>query len=125
MNDELDEIGGGVSSTRTLIWDIRDLEDPILAREYFSDNRSSDHNLYVLGSTMYQANYLSGLRVFDVSNPLEPELVGHFDTVPFGEDAPGFGGAWSSYPFFESGVLPVTSSGEGLFVLRYRPRPIS
>ena len=56
-NDETDETGGQVASTRTLIWDVAELDDPILVREYFSENRSSDHNLYVLGSTMYQSNY--------------------------------------------------------------------
>jgi choice-of-anchor B domain-containing protein len=125
MNDELDEIGGNVSSTRTLIWDLTDLDDPILAKEHFSENRSSDHNLYVLGNTMYQSNYVSGLRVFDVSDPENPTPVGHFDTVPYGEDAPGFNGSWSNYPYFESGLVVVTSGREGLFLVRYRPRTIS
>ena len=125
MNDELDELGGNVSSTRTLVWDNSDLDDPILVKEHFSENRSSDHNLYVLGNTMYQSNYVSGLRVLDISDPENPVHVGHLDTVPYGEDAPGFNGSWSNYPFFESGVVIVTSAREGLFVVRYRPRTIS
>ena len=125
MNDELDEIGGGVSSTRTLVWDISDLDDPVLAKEHFSENRSSDHNLYVLGNTMYQSNYVSGLRVLDVSDPANPVQTGFFDTVPYGEDVPGFNGSWSNYPYFESGVVVVTSGSEGLFVVKYRPRTIS
>lgn len=32
MGDELDESGGNVTNTRTLIWDLADLDDPILAR---------------------------------------------------------------------------------------------
>jgi choice-of-anchor B domain-containing protein len=125
MNDELDEIGGNVQSTRTLIWDLTDLDDPILAKEHFSENRSSDHNLYILGNTMYQSNYVSGLRVFDVSDPENPAPVGHFDTVPYGADEPGFNGSWSNYPYFESGLVVVTSGREGLFLVRYRPRTIS
>jgi hypothetical protein len=46
--------------------------------------------------------------------------VGHFDTVPFGEDEAGFGGSWSNYPYFKSGVIAVSSRGEGLFLLRKR-----
>ena len=120
MNDELDETGGLVQSTRTLVWDISELDDPLLVKEYFSENRSTDHNLYVVGSTMYQSNYVSGLRVLDVSDPENPVQVGYFDTVPYGEDEPGFNGSWSNYPFFDSGIVVVTSGREGLFLVRYR-----
>jgi choice-of-anchor B domain-containing protein len=125
MNDELDEMGGGVSNTRTLVWDISDLDDPILANEYLHETRAIDHNLYVLGNTMYQSNYTSGLRVLDVSDPVNPTPVGHFDTVPYGGDEAEFNGSWSNYPYFESGNIIVTSQREGLFVVRYRPRSIS
>ena len=74
---------------------------------------------------MYQANYLSGLRILDISNPEEPREVGFFDTVPFGEDKAGFAGAWSVYPYFESGVIIVSSIKEGLFVLKKRPPAVS
>jgi choice-of-anchor B domain-containing protein len=124
MNDELDEIAGTVAGTRTLVWDVTDLDDPILAREHISTNRASDHNLYVRGNLMFQSNYMSGLRVLDVSNPTEPVEVGFFDTVPIGEDEPQMGGSWSNYPYFASGVVVVTSRGEGLFVLRPRPRTV-
>jgi choice-of-anchor B domain-containing protein len=118
MNDELDEVGGNVSQTRTLIWDVTDLDDPILAREYFADNASSDHNLYIRGDLMYQSNYVSGLRILDITDRENPELVSFFDTVPWQPDAPGFDGSWSNYPFFESGIIIVTSGKEGLFLLR-------
>jgi len=120
MNDELDEMGGLTDKTRTLIWDVRDLEDPTLAKEFFLDNPASDHNLYVKGNFMYQSNYQAGLRILDVSDPENPVEVGHFDTVPFGEDEAGFGGSWSNYPYFKSGVIAVSSRGEGLFLVRKR-----
>ena len=125
MNDELDEMGGGVSNTRTLVWDITDLDDPILANEYFHETRAIDHNLYVRDNTMYQSNYTSGLRVLDVSDPVNPRPVGHFDTVPYGGDEAEFNGSWSNFPYFESGNILVTSQREGLFVVRYRPRSVS
>ena len=125
MNDELDETGGQVSNTRTLIYDVADLDEPILVKEYFSDNTSSDHNLYIVGDLMYQSNYNSGLRVFDISDRANPRPVGFFDTVP-GEDFPSMNGSWSNYPFFKSGIVVVTSGGEGFFVVRYRGRrPVS
>ncbi len=118
MDDELDELQGKVDGTRTLIWDVSDLDDPQLVKEYISENKSSDHNLYIKGNLMYQSNYTSGLRILDISDPANPVPVGYFDTVPYGEDAPGFGGSWSNYPFFKSGVIIVTSGTEGLFVLK-------
>jgi choice-of-anchor B domain-containing protein len=120
INDELDELQGKVEGTRTLIWDITDLDDPELVKEHVSDNQSSDHNLYVRGNYMYQSNYTSGLRIFDIRNPEEPVEVGFFDTVMSSEDAPGFNGSWSNYPFFQSGVIVVTSVREGVFFLKHR-----
>ena len=119
LNDELDELTGGAPGTRTLVWDVRDLDDPVLAREYVQDNPASDHNLYVRGDYMYQSNYVSGLRIFDISDPENPEPVGFFDTTG-GLDVPGFAGSWSNYPFFPSGNIIVSSMREGLFVLRKR-----
>ena len=125
MNDETDETGGQVSNTRTLIYDVADLDDPILVKEHFSENTSSDHNLYIVGDLMYQSNYNSGLRVFDIADRENPRPVGFFDTVP-GEDFPSMNGSWSNYPFFKSGIVVVTSGGEGFFVVKYRGRrPVS
>jgi choice-of-anchor B domain-containing protein len=120
LNDELDELAGSTPNTRTLVWDIQDLDDPVLSTEYMGTTAASDHNLYVRGRYMYQSNYVSGLRIIDVADPENPVEVGHFDTVPWGEDAPGFSGSWSNYPFFDSGVILVTSMREGLFIVRKR-----
>ena len=120
MNDETDEIGGAVDGTRTLIWNVSDLDDPQLAREYIAANRSSDHNLYIRDNLMYQSNYASGLRIFDVSDPVNPVEVGYFDPVTVVPDSPGFIGSWSNYPYFESGTIVITSIDEGLFVLKRR-----
>jgi choice-of-anchor B domain-containing protein len=125
MNDETDETGGLVSNTRTLIFDVVDLDDPQLVKEHFSDNTSSDHNLYIVGDLMYQSNYNSGLRVLDISDPENPTEVAFFDTVP-GEDSPSMDGSWSNYPFFASGVVLVTSGSQGLFLVKKRSRtPVS
>jgi choice-of-anchor B domain-containing protein len=124
MDDESDVIAGNVETTRTLIWDLDDLEDPVLAKEFFGSLPASAHNLYVKGDLTYQANYNYGLHILDISDPLNPVEVGMFDTSPYRTGA-GFGGAWSTYPFFESGTIIVTSMQEGLFMLKKRVRPIS
>jgi choice-of-anchor B domain-containing protein len=120
-DDELDEIEGLVDGTRTLIWDVSDLENPVLAGQYVSKNKATDHNLWLVGNTMYQSNYVSGLRVLDITDRLHPKEVGYFDTHPVGPDEPGFEGTWGNYPFFKSGVVVVSSMTEGLFVLKARP----
>ncbi len=118
LNDELDEVQGRVVGTRTLIWDLTDLDDPLLLGSHRSTNMASDHNLYIRGHLMYQSNYLSGLRILDITDIEAPVEVGYYDTVPTGMDKPGFGGSWSNYPFFTSGTIIITSMGEGLFVLK-------
>jgi hypothetical protein len=68
---------------------------------------------------MYQSNYVSGLRILDVSDPVNPVEVGFFDTVPDNESVV-FDGSWSNYPFFESGTIVVTSGSQGVFMLQKR-----
>jgi choice-of-anchor B domain-containing protein len=118
VNDELDEVSGTVTRTRTIIFDLVDLDDPQVAAEFMSPTSASDHNLYIKGDTMYQSHYKAGLRIVDIKDRTKPVEVGYFDTVPYGENTPGFGGSWGSYPYFKSGTIVTTSMSEGLFVLR-------
>jgi choice-of-anchor B domain-containing protein len=118
MNDELDEIGGLTEYTRTLVWDLEDLDDPVLVNQHMGTTPASDHNLYVAGNLMFQSNYRAGLRILDISDPANPVEVAYFDTVPYGDNSAGTSGAWSNYPFFGDGTLIQTGGSEGLFVLR-------
>jgi hypothetical protein len=74
---------------------------------------------------MYQSNYVSGLRILDISDPANPREVAYFDSVPAGGNDPGFAGSWSNYPFFESGIIVFTSMREGLLIVRKRRQPIT
>lgn len=124
QDDEADVIRGSVETTRTLVWDLTDVEDPVLVNQFMGSMPASAHNLYIVDDHAYQANYRYGLHVLDVSDPLNPVEVGFFDTSPH-QTGPGFSGAWSTYPFFESGTVIVTSLQEGLFILKKRDRPVS
>jgi choice-of-anchor B domain-containing protein len=126
MNDELDEIAGSVPRTRTIIWDVTDLDDPQLVGEFLGNTEATDHNLYIKDNLMYQSHYQAGLRIVDISDRANPVEIGYFDTVPYGTNTPGFGGSWSNYPYFKSGTIIVTSGHEGLFLLKKREgEPIS
>lgn len=113
MNDEGDEPQGLVEGTRTLIWDVSDLDDPVLITEYIATTSDTDHNLYIRGDLMYQSNYGAGLRILDISSPATPVEIGFFEPGPGST-------SWSNYPYFESGTLIVTSGTEGLFILKKR-----
>ena len=124
MNDELDELTGLAPTTRTLVWDVAELDDPVLVNEYFGPTRATDHNLYIKGDRMYQANYQAGFRVVDISDRENPKEIGYFDTTPYEGNPPTMGGAFSAFPYFESGTVIVTSSQEGLFILRPARSPV-
>lgn len=125
VDDELDEdrSGNGIDSTRTLVFDVTDLDNPELAERFTGETTAIDHNQYVVGNYSYQANYTAGLRILDVSRPEVPEEVAYFDTFPASNTA-RFAGAWSVYPFFGSGIALVSSIGQGLFVLQPALSPI-
>ncbi len=116
MNDEGDEPQGLVEGTRTLIWDVEDLDEPILAGEYIAATPDTDHNLYIRDNLMYQSNYGAGLRILDITDRTDPVEIAFFDNSPYG------GASWSNYPYFESGVVVMTSTGDGLFIVRNTAR---
>lgn len=118
LNDELDERDLHVPS-RTRIFNVSNLDAPILTGLYDGPSTAIDHNNYVRGRYVFQANYRSGLRVLDTRNVAIPSLneVGFFDVYP-NDDAAAFNGSWSNYPFFPSGHIIVGGIEQGLFVLR-------
>jgi choice-of-anchor B domain-containing protein len=117
-NDELDELSNG-HGTRTYIWDVGDLQAPMLIGIHTAPSRSTDHNLYIRDGLVDESNYRNGLRIFDLAEISTGRLVeiAYFDVVP-DSDEPGFDGAWSVYPYFPSGNVVVTGIHQGLFVLR-------
>ncbi len=125
LDDEGDELAGSVPRTRTLVWDVSKLDEPVLLTEFLGTTSATDHNLYIRGKYMFQSNYVAGLRVVDISDPAHPRETGYLDTVPYGENKPGFAGSWSNYPYFRSGTIVVTSGREGLFVVRHRPQELT
>jgi hypothetical protein len=121
VNDELDELTypDEVSTTRTVVLDVTDLENPTFHFGHQHETRSITHNNYIVDGLVYQSNYTSGLRVLDTSAVADGSLeeVAFFDTFP-AHGEPTFDGTWSNYPFFESGTIAVSGIGEGLFLLR-------
>ena len=67
------------------------------------------------GDLIFEANYTSGLRVFDASDRLRPVEIAYFDTWP-DDDSVNYSGLWSTYPFFPSGTVIGSDRQRGLFV---------
>ncbi len=119
MNDETDEMNAkGSSKTRTLVWDVKDLDDPVVVKQHLASTDATDHNLYIKGDVMYQSNYAAGLRILDISDRMNPVEVGYLDTAPNYGYSGTSEGSWSNYPFFDSGIIVVTSMGEGVFFVK-------
>jgi choice-of-anchor B domain-containing protein len=118
LDDELDEQKFGGHS-RTRIWDMSDLDAPLLTGIYEGPSNSIDHNLYVRGQYAFEANYRSGLRILDISNIGAAQLseAAFFDVYPV-DDAAAFNGSWTVYPYFASGTVIVSGIEQGLFMLR-------
>ncbi|KAG5979343.1 hypothetical protein E4U55_005268 [Claviceps digitariae] len=131
MDDEQDEAMRNERNqlddlkTRTYIWDISSLTDPVMTGIYKSPVEAIDHNLYIKNHTAYMANYASGLRVVDASSVTHDPTgqgmreVAYFDCWPEDDDEPevAFYGAWSSYIWFPSGTVVLNCIETGMFAL--------
>ena len=127
LDDEADEVLLG-HNTHTYVFDLTDLNNPVLLGRYVGPHRSTDHNLYIRQNLVYQANFTSGLRILalDGFTPGQPKLreIAFFDTYPLNNNA-GLGtGAWTAYPDLESGLILVADTSRGLFVLRPHDEPL-
>jgi len=107
MNDELDE--GGTDFTKTYIINVTSLSSPSVHSIYRGPTTATDHNEYVVGDLLYQANYPAGLRILKIKEDFNIEEVGYFVTPS----------AWSVYPYFPSRNIVVSSIPGGLFVLKF------
>jgi len=126
VGDELDEGNVGFN-TRTLVFDLIDLDNPVLHYTYSGATAAIDHNGYVRNNRFYLANYRAGLRVMKVDalydldgsgnpNPSMTE-VEFFDTHP-GSNSAAYHGAWSVYPYFPSGNITISDLDQGLVIVK-------
>lgn len=118
VGDELDEVNFGFDS-RTLVFDLSDLDNPILHTSYSGETTAIDHNGYVKEDQYFLANYRAGVRVLDISDIANKTIseAGFFDTYPASNSA-GFDGVWSVYPYFASGKIIASDIDSGLFVIK-------
>lgn len=108
-----DESSGGMIA----LYDISNPYDIRLKDTFTINPQSTVHNAYILGNRVYIAWYTEGFVCADISNPSDIQLVGSYDTSPYGPGT-GYHGAWGCYPFSPSGVVYISDIEEGFHVLR-------
>lgn len=135
MGDEEDELFGVSDpknpdlpkTARTYIWDIQDLDKPVISGTFDSPAASIDHNLFVKGDKVYQAHYTAGIRVLQINddgNGLSLSEAAHMDTEPripnhnMNHNLNIFVGPWGVYPFFDSGTIIASDGLNGLIITR-------
>jgi choice-of-anchor B domain-containing protein len=118
LGDELDEFRAGFNS-RTIVFDLSDLDLPTMHTTYLGPTLAIDHNGYVKDNEFFLANYTAGMRVLDISGIANRNITesGFFDSYPGGNSA-SFDGVWSVYPYFDSGKIIISDINSGLFVVQ-------
>ena len=118
LGDELDESNFG-HRTKTLVFDLSDLDQPVLHHTYLGPSAAIDHNGYVKGDAYYLSNYSAGFREINVQDIANGNMTEDrfFDTFP-NNNATNFDGVWNIYPFFESGVIAISDIDGGLFLVK-------
>jgi hypothetical protein len=99
-------VGGGLR-----LYDISELESPVLVGSFVTEETHSIHNVAIEGSIAVCAWYVDGAMVLDLEDPSRPELIGWYDSYegsdvveerPDGTEWPNVGGAtnvWLGGPY--------------------------
>ena len=117
LGDMMDEHHYGFD-TRTYAFDLADLDQPVVLGHYSHPTTAIDHDLQIVGTRLYEANWRAGLRVLDIASlpGLAWQELGYFDTVP-GSNSIGHTGAFAPF-VWPDGVVTVSDTESGLFVLQ-------
>jgi choice-of-anchor B domain-containing protein len=90
------------------VHDARDYDNIIVnAATYKSPVGSQNavvHNAYVRGQHIIMSYYTQGVKVVDISEPLDPVEVGAYNTYG-STTAGGYNGCWGVFPFYPSGKI--------------------
>jgi len=118
LGDEFDESNVGFN-TRTVVFDLADLDNPQFSFNFFGTTPAIDHNGYVKGDVYYLSNYAAGLRVLDISDIENGNMseVGFFDTYSDNNNA-NYNGVWNVYPYFDSGNIMINDRQYGFFLVK-------
>ncbi len=75
FGDEGDEQHGYANYTTMHIFDVSNLSATVLVNSVNNGNTAIDHNVYTKDHYIFQANYRSGLRVFDITDQIADSQI--------------------------------------------------
>ncbi len=101
------------------IWDISDPSDAEMVAT-ISDSTAIPHNVYIKDNLAYVAYYSTGLKIFDLTDPISPTLVAHYDTDTDTINLEVFTGAFGTYPFSDNEYILVSDWHKGLFIFDFQ-----
>ena len=110
------------------VLDVSDLND-IQVKSLFNSQmgdapNSIAHNVIIRNNIAFVSYYHDGLQIFDLSDPLSPQKIGHYDTY-IGNPAVSYAGCWGVYPFRNGDKILVSDRANGLFLLGFQPPPVT
>ncbi len=79
------------------------------------DPMSIVHNPFFTGDRVHVAYYQDGYWLWDAADPLQPVLIGFYDTSVAPHE--NYHGAWGVYPYLPSGNILVSDMQTGLWIL--------
>ena len=101
---------------RLKIWNVSDLNNITYISSFDPTpfEGADVHNIEIQNNFAVLAYYAAGVKVLDISNPVNPVEIGWYDTYPENNLALG---CWAVY-IFESGKIIASDMYSGLYVLR-------
>ncbi len=125
VDDELDEVNlPNVNTTTTYVINVENLSNPQFITTFTNGLPTVDHNLMIrnyntpqgLKSFAFEANYTSGLRVYDINDLNNAFEVGYADSYGF-NNGTSMNGAWGVYALLPSGMILLADMQAGLLVI--------
>lgn len=90
--------------------------DPLLS----TDNSLIAHNPFIRGDRLYISYYEDGVQIYDISDPLNPQREGYYDTDPDNTSYNGTDNNWGVYPYFSDNKILASDTDNGVFFLQYQ-----
>ncbi len=101
-----------------MVWDLADRTTwNLVVPSWQMPGTSPIHNIYIKDQYAHISYYREGYVVLDVSDPLNPTLVGQYNT----HNGLGghYAGAWNCYPYFDSESVIISDMQTGLYILKF------
>lgn len=100
------------------IYDVQNLDNITYVRNWQPTNISTApvHNVEIYGNLLFAAHYTAGVRILDITNPVDPVEIAWYDTRPQ-DNSNNYLGCWAVYKF-QSGKIIASDITNGLFVFK-------